>query len=219
MFTSFTVKKFRCFRELTVNPLGRINLIAGKNNVGKTALLEALYLHAGPRILKPPRMHNFFRALERFNQANEETWEWLFLGKTTDEAICMSGSWDRFRRNTELRIEDTGAKRWSRRAIQRLQNGRATPLPPRHASWFSNGRTNRKPRSGKSRLWYQPMVSSKQHGLQIPIKLAFTIWRHRLILQPKMSNALASLRRSVLRRSSCRYFRSWNRGLNDWPYW
>jgi hypothetical protein len=46
MYTSFQVKNYRCFEDLTVEPLERVNLIAGKNNVGKTALLEALYVHS-----------------------------------------------------------------------------------------------------------------------------------------------------------------------------
>ena len=47
MYRSFSIKNFRCFDELTVEGMGRINLIAGKNNVGKTALLEALWVHGG----------------------------------------------------------------------------------------------------------------------------------------------------------------------------
>ncbi|MEK7833488.1 MAG: AAA family ATPase [Acidobacteriota bacterium] len=44
MLRSLTIKNFRGFRELTIEPLARVNLIAGKNNVGKTGVLEALYL-------------------------------------------------------------------------------------------------------------------------------------------------------------------------------
>jgi len=44
MYENFRVKNYRCFDELTLEPLARVNLIAGKNNVGKTALLEALLL-------------------------------------------------------------------------------------------------------------------------------------------------------------------------------
>jgi hypothetical protein len=44
MFKSFQVKNFRCFKDLTIGPLERVNLIAGKNNVGKSALLEALWM-------------------------------------------------------------------------------------------------------------------------------------------------------------------------------
>jgi len=43
MLTSLEINNFRCFESLKLNQLSRINLIAGKNNVGKTALLEAIF--------------------------------------------------------------------------------------------------------------------------------------------------------------------------------
>ena len=55
MYRSFSIKNFRCFDELTVEGMGRINLIAGKNNVGKTALLEALWVHSSG-IAEPERI-------------------------------------------------------------------------------------------------------------------------------------------------------------------
>ena len=48
MYTSFSIENFRLFDKLTVEPLARVNLIAGDNNVGKTALLEALWLLGHP---------------------------------------------------------------------------------------------------------------------------------------------------------------------------
>lgn len=50
MYTSFSIKNFRCIKELTINPLARVNLIVGKNNMGKTAFLEALWVHTGPNL-------------------------------------------------------------------------------------------------------------------------------------------------------------------------
>jgi AAA15 family ATPase/GTPase len=47
MYTSFEITNFRCFDHLKLDNLARVNLIAGKNNVGKTALLEALFVHCG----------------------------------------------------------------------------------------------------------------------------------------------------------------------------
>ena len=38
------IRGFRGFRKLEVEPLGRVNLIVGRNNVGKTSVLEALRL-------------------------------------------------------------------------------------------------------------------------------------------------------------------------------
>ena len=48
MYHSFSIKNFRCFDDLTLEGLGRINLIGGRNNIGKTAVLEALWAHSGP---------------------------------------------------------------------------------------------------------------------------------------------------------------------------
>jgi AAA15 family ATPase/GTPase len=43
---SLEIKQFRTFRHLRIERLGRVNLIVGKNNVGKSCLLEALWLYA-----------------------------------------------------------------------------------------------------------------------------------------------------------------------------
>jgi AAA domain len=47
-YSSFHVQDFRGIRELTVEPLPRVNLIIGENNAGKTALLEAIFVHSAP---------------------------------------------------------------------------------------------------------------------------------------------------------------------------
>jgi len=46
LLDSLEIKGYRCFEHLTIEKLGRVNLIVGKNNVGKTALLEALSIYA-----------------------------------------------------------------------------------------------------------------------------------------------------------------------------
>src|SRR5579859_2917028 len=43
---SLEVQGFRCFQDLRIDKLGRVNLIVGKNNIGKTSLLEAIQLYA-----------------------------------------------------------------------------------------------------------------------------------------------------------------------------
>lgn len=45
LLDSLEIKGYRCFKHLTIEKLGRVNLIVGKNNVGKTALLEALWIY------------------------------------------------------------------------------------------------------------------------------------------------------------------------------
>jgi predicted ATPase len=46
MLDSFYIKNFRLFKELKIERLGRVNMFVGKNNSGKTCLLEALHLYA-----------------------------------------------------------------------------------------------------------------------------------------------------------------------------
>ena len=47
MITELDISNFRHIERLTVAPLGRVTLIGGRNGVGKTALLEALWLFSG----------------------------------------------------------------------------------------------------------------------------------------------------------------------------
>ncbi|MDE2873514.1 MAG: AAA family ATPase [Gemmatimonadota bacterium] len=46
MFTSLKVSGFRGLKSLKVERLGRVNLVVGQNNSGKTSLLEAVFLLA-----------------------------------------------------------------------------------------------------------------------------------------------------------------------------
>src|SRR5947209_3478464 len=43
---SLQIEQYRLFEKLVIPRLGRVNLITGKNNVGKTSILEALRLYA-----------------------------------------------------------------------------------------------------------------------------------------------------------------------------
>src|SRR5438270_5113095 len=46
ILNSLEIRNFRGFRHLQIERLGRVNLVVGKNNVGKSSLLEALLLYA-----------------------------------------------------------------------------------------------------------------------------------------------------------------------------
>ena len=50
-----TVERYRGFRELSINGFGRVNLITGKNNTGKSSILEVLRIlvhRASPRVIE-----------------------------------------------------------------------------------------------------------------------------------------------------------------------
>ncbi len=46
------IKNFKCFEDFKAEGFGRVNLIGGKNNVGKTALIEAIYISNSKNNLK-----------------------------------------------------------------------------------------------------------------------------------------------------------------------
>ena len=70
MYSSFKINNFRCFSDLAFEPLEQINLIAGKNNVGKTALLEAIWMRHGYQNPELGLRVDIFRGLAAFK--NEE---------------------------------------------------------------------------------------------------------------------------------------------------
>jgi AAA15 family ATPase/GTPase len=53
MLKSLKIKNFRCFEEFDLPQLGRVNLLVGKNNSGKTSILEALHILNSPDSVKP----------------------------------------------------------------------------------------------------------------------------------------------------------------------
>jgi AAA15 family ATPase/GTPase len=108
MFTDFEVNNFRGFKHLDITNLARINLIAGLNNSGKTALLEALFIHAGaynPEILLRV---NSFRGLTRPEISMEPQipgpWNSLFRNFDLDSTIEFIGRSNKRAESVKLRI-------------------------------------------------------------------------------------------------------------------
>lgn len=99
MIHSFSIKNYRGFSDFGFEPLERVNLITGSNNVGKTALLEALYLNLAPVTALRSNLdldkdesstkHNIFRGFKeiRYSLDNVTKWGWLFHGKDLSKDI------------------------------------------------------------------------------------------------------------------------------------
>lgn len=95
MLTSVVISNYKPFNELSLEHLSRINLIAGMNNVGKTALLEALFLLCGcdnPALIV--KINNFRGIVEYRGEADkirESMWLPLFRNLRTDSPITLKG--------------------------------------------------------------------------------------------------------------------------------
>jgi hypothetical protein len=85
MFKSIEIHNFRAFRHLSIDGLNRLNLFLGASNVGKTCLLEALFVHAGAHNPELPSRLNTFRGISTFPPDAQEIWGWLFYRKHPDQ--------------------------------------------------------------------------------------------------------------------------------------
>lgn len=101
MYKSFKIKNFRGFSELVFEPLEQVNLIAGKNNVGKTALLEAIWMHHGYQNPELGIRVDAFRGLATFK--NEELMSSLFKEFDQSKEIAIAST-DTKKRKSELKI-------------------------------------------------------------------------------------------------------------------
>jgi predicted ATP-dependent endonuclease of OLD family len=92
MLKEIEIQNFRCFEQIKISGFERVNLIGGKNNAGKTALLEALFLNVAPEagsleILRELRRESS-EALEAMPQ---RAWDNLFFALKKDRIIVIIG--------------------------------------------------------------------------------------------------------------------------------
>lgn len=80
MLKSLEIRNFRGFKNLTIEKLQRVNLITGRNNTGKTALLEAVYWLMGGEQQAPQGFPGALRPTSPQDQV-ENFWRWLFFAK------------------------------------------------------------------------------------------------------------------------------------------
>jgi hypothetical protein len=90
MLKSFSIKNFRTFKSFTIDNFKRINLITGKNNSGKTALLEAMFLYIG--CMNPILSVNIgaFRGIPGTIVDASSLWSSLFNNYDVDSQIDLT---------------------------------------------------------------------------------------------------------------------------------
>ena len=102
MLTDIEVKNFRGFRSLKMNDLGRVTLVGGRNGVGKTALLEALWMLGGPDLPELGERINEMRGLPSFGP--DFAFHDMFFDYDIESRIRISARGD-WKGNTERALE------------------------------------------------------------------------------------------------------------------
>jgi AAA15 family ATPase/GTPase len=91
------IKNFRCFKDLEVNGFKRVNLIGGKNNAGKTSLLEALLLYFYPVLQGIIELKNIRKgSLETSQKSPRDAWKDFFYNQNVENPISIDGYFEDF---------------------------------------------------------------------------------------------------------------------------
>ena len=92
MLKRLQIQNFRGFNALEINQLSGINLIAGKNNSGKTSLLEAIFLLAGGGNAQMAVNANVIRVIEPDGvPVSDPFWKQLFFKLDIERSIKIEG--------------------------------------------------------------------------------------------------------------------------------
>ena len=90
--TSFEIRNFRAFRNIRLDGLQSVNLVAGQNNVGKTALLEALWQFSGSDQPDVGLRLDQFRGIQWIDE--DHLFFDLFHGHNPSGPIELRGTWE-----------------------------------------------------------------------------------------------------------------------------
>jgi len=95
MIKDIEISNFRCFEHTKIEGFERVNLIGGKNNSGKTALLEAIFLYSYPY---PNTIHPYIRGIIRrqslavVQAVPKNAWDNLLFNLDRKNIIELKGS-------------------------------------------------------------------------------------------------------------------------------
>ncbi len=89
MFENLQIRNYRIFKEFKIDRLRRINLIAGRNNSGKTSLLEAIFLLSGAGNANMATNANVMRM--GLGQQSETLWKPIFSDLDMSRSIEIDG--------------------------------------------------------------------------------------------------------------------------------
>ena len=87
LMDSFEVENFRSLKHLKLEKLARVNLLVGKNNVGKTSVLEALFTIAN---IRNPYWVQTIESTRHLNTDRSEFKQLFFNGDTSKHVALLS---------------------------------------------------------------------------------------------------------------------------------
>lgn len=107
MYETVKIRNFRGIGKLDVDDLTRINVLLGKNNAGKTSVLEAVFLLCGGTNPSVPNAIAAYRGQRTMNVLPDNVWRPLFHQMDPNTPIRILGRWKGDSIDRQLQIEAT----------------------------------------------------------------------------------------------------------------
>lgn len=104
MFNKIEVYHFRGIKEAVISDLGQVNLFWGKNNCGKSSILDALFLVAG---MSNPVLPLTINQIRQYGNASPDGLKVNFFGLDTHIPIRIVAT-DGERRELTIEVDETG---------------------------------------------------------------------------------------------------------------
>jgi len=98
-YNTFTIQNFRGIEQLTIDDLKMVNLLVGRNNCGKTSVLEAFFLLSGMSNPQLPVNIHVFRDLIF---SSDEDFSYMFKDLDFSIPISISGNLDEKKRKLTI---------------------------------------------------------------------------------------------------------------------
>jgi energy-coupling factor transporter ATP-binding protein EcfA2 len=157
MLKAFTVKNFRGLRDVRLKDLGRINLISGQNNSGKTSLLEALLLFGGgtnaPLALQVDAMRGIESVRIEMGPNFVPPWQNIFSDGNLAHRITLEGR-DSAGRTKGIQVDHVTDERELRSLGSRPVTSALPQTPSTTTSPLAMLRMKRSNGRGKGRIGY-----------------------------------------------------------------
>jgi len=122
MYTSLSAKFFRSFHDFSIEGLQQISLIAGRNNAGKTTLLEAIFLLGGGTNPVFPMTIAQMRGQKQGGSLPDPVWRSLYHNLDPTKIIELAGRWDGDSQARKLTIEALRVSSYAEQSPQASNN-------------------------------------------------------------------------------------------------
>ena len=96
MIESIHIQNFRCFEDFKLQDFGRVNLIGGMNNAGKTALLEGIFVGGRQNPHAIHKLKEFRYGMDDVwkNESEKYFWNDLFFALDTKKVIYFQCNYE-----------------------------------------------------------------------------------------------------------------------------